>query len=118
MFVALLKKPTIKIAIKYKIIRLCNVYGTGDINCSAKKNALQYLTNEVVSNRNINLYSGGENIRDFLHVDDVCNAIDLCISKSDYNDIINVGSGIPYKFKDFNFYPLKRISQRILWETN
>ena len=84
--------------IKYRIFRLCNVYGTNATKVSVKRNALQHLTEEVVNNRDINLYNGGNDIRDFMHVDDVCRAIKLCMEKSELNDIINIGSGIPVKF--------------------
>ena len=90
--------------INYRIFRLCNVYGTGDGKVSIKKNALQYLINEVVHGRDINLYDGGENIRDFMHVDDVCRAMHFCINNSKTNQIINIGSGIPYKFGEIMSY--------------
>jgi nucleoside-diphosphate-sugar epimerase len=35
-----------------------------------------------------------------MHVDDICKAIHLCLSKADYNQIINIGSGIPQNFKE------------------
>ena len=79
---------------KYRILRLSNVYGTGDKKTSKKKNALQYMITEVANNRNINLYEGGTHIRDFMHVDDVCRAIKLCIDKAEINDIINIGTGV------------------------
>lgn len=86
--------------VKYRIFRLCNVYGKGDIHRSKKKNALQYLIDELKDGNDINLYHGGDFIRDYMHVDDVCGAIKLCIEKGPINDIINIGSGVPYKFLD------------------
>jgi nucleoside-diphosphate-sugar epimerase len=85
--------------IKYRILRLGNVYGKNDKGVSKKKNALQYLINEIKNNKDINLYHGGDFIRDYIHVDDVCRAIYTVLSNNMiYNDIINIGSGIPYKF--------------------
>ena len=43
--------------IKYRIFRLCNVYGVNATKVSIKRNALQYLAGEVVNNRDINLYN-------------------------------------------------------------
>ena len=94
--------------INYRILRLCNVYGTKDQKASKKRNALQYLTTEVVNNRDINLYDAGQNIRDFMHVEDVCRAIHLVIEKNPLNDIINIGSGIPHKFIDLMTYVRKK----------
>jgi len=86
--------------LNYRILRLCNVYGAGDSKASKERNALQYLTGEVVNGRDINLYDGGENIRDFLFIDDVCAAINLAIEDAPLNEIINIGSGNPHKFID------------------
>jgi nucleoside-diphosphate-sugar epimerase len=86
--------------IPYRILRLCNTYGTADKGVSKQKNALQYLINEIKQNKDINLYYDGEFVRDYMYVDDICKAIHLCLSKADYNQIINIGSGIPQNFKE------------------
>jgi nucleoside-diphosphate-sugar epimerase len=86
--------------IKYRIFRLANVIGEGDNKISRKKNALQFLVKEVVNNRDVHLYYGGEVLRDYIYVDDVCDAIKLCIDKAPINQIINIGSGNPYRFLD------------------
>lgn len=86
--------------IKYRIFRLANVLGEKDNKISKKKNALQFLIKEVVNNRDIHLYYGGEVLRDYIGVEDVCRAIKLCIDNALTNDIINIGSGKPYRFLD------------------
>jgi nucleoside-diphosphate-sugar epimerase len=86
--------------IKYRIFRLANVIGEGDKKISNKKNALQFLIKEIVNNRDVPLYYGGEVLRDYIHVEDVCSALKLCMDKSPPNQIINIGSGKPYKFLD------------------
>lgn len=86
--------------IKYRIFRLANVIGEGDNKISNKKNALQFLIKEAVHNKTLPLYYGGEVLRDYIYVDDVCNAIKICLDKAPTNEIINIGSGIPYRFID------------------
>ena len=86
--------------IKYRILRLSNVLGEGDTKISRKKNALQFLIREAVNNRDIHLYYGGEVIRDYIYVDDVCRALKICVDTAPVNQIINIGSGKPYKFLD------------------
>jgi len=86
--------------IKYRIFRLSNVLGTGDNKISKKKNALQFMIKEIVAGNDIHLYYNGEVLRDYIHVEDVCSAIKLCIDKSPANQIINIGSGTPFKFGD------------------
>lgn len=93
--------------IKYRILRLCNVYGKTDDGVSKQKNALQYLINELKLNNEIKLYYDGDFIRDYMHVDDVCRAIYFCMTKSDVNQIINIGSGKPQKFRDLIDFVIK-----------
>ena len=94
--------------LNYRILRLCNVYGAQDKKASAKKNALQFLVSEVANHQDINLYDRGENVRDFMHVEDVCRAIRLAIKKLPLNQIINVGSGKPHKMIDLMEYVKKQ----------
>jgi len=93
--------------IKYRILRLCNVYGPSDGGVSKQKNALQYLINEIKSNNEIKLYYDGDFIRDYMHVDDVCKAIYSVLYRAEYNQIINIGSGIPQKFRDIIDFVIK-----------
>lgn len=86
--------------IKYRIFRLANVLGEGDKKISKKKNALQFLIKEIVNNKDVHLYYGGEVLRDYMYVEDVCAAIKLCIDTAPTNQIINIGSGKPYRFID------------------
>jgi len=91
--------------IKYRILRLCNVYSDYDKKSSKQRNALQYLITEVVKGNDINLYDQGQTIRDFLHVKDICRAIKLAIdSDNTINNVINIGSGVPTKFIDVMNY--------------
>lgn len=85
--------------LKYRILRLGNVVGRGDATASAKKNALQYLINEMKAGRPIELYEDGNFNRDMIHVDDCCEAINLvCETGGDYNTIYNIGNGYPVHF--------------------
>jgi nucleoside-diphosphate-sugar epimerase len=85
--------------INYRIFRLCNVFGPNDFGVSKKKNALQFLINQLKSNNDVNLYLDGKFYRDYMHVSDVCRAIDLCLEKAPLNEIINIGSGEKLEFK-------------------
>ena len=85
--------------VKYRIIRLCNVLGKGDKGTSKKKNAVTWMINQLKENKPINLYNDGLVYRDFLHVDDVCQAINLICNKGKFNEIYNVSSGKPTKIK-------------------
>lgn len=84
--------------INYRILRLANIYGKTD-RASSKKNALQFLINKIKNNEDVNLYYDGYFLRDYMHVDDACEAIKLVLDKQDLNSIINIGSGVPQIFR-------------------
>lgn len=86
--------------IKYRILRFANVLGPGDKHVSKKKNALTYLLRNIKNNEDINLYDDGNFYRDYIHVKDVCDAINLVIEKGELNQIYNIGTGVPVLFKD------------------
>ena len=90
--------------LKYRILRLCNVFGPGDSRASKKRNALQYLIERVVKNKDINLYHNGEVTRDFMYVVDVCRAINLIVKSGPLNTIMNIGSGLGISFKEIMTY--------------
>jgi len=85
--------------ILYRIFRLANVFGEGD-KFSEKKNALQYLINEMENDRDIYLYNDGYFYRDYIHVDDVCKMLYKGMEILPVNEIYNVGSGRPILFRD------------------
>lgn len=75
----------------YRILRLCNVLGN-DPRANKQKNALEHLLRLVVHGETVPIYEG-TNFRNFLHVNDVCRAIHLCLSRDDtLNGIINIGA--------------------------
>jgi nucleoside-diphosphate-sugar epimerase len=86
--------------INYRIFRLCNVYGGTDLSASKKKNALHFLVDELKHHRKINLYYDGEFYRDYLHLDDICRGIELCLDSAPKDTIYNIGSGEKICFKD------------------
>ena len=98
--------------IKYRIFRLANVLGEGDLKISRKKNALQFLIKELINNRDLHLYYNGEVIRDYIYIDDVCNAINLCMQTAPTNQIINIGSGSPLKFLDIIEKAIEKTSSK------
>ena len=80
---------------KYRILRLCNVMGPSDRKANRKKNAIQWMINELKADRDVKMYDNGSHCRDIMHVDDVCRAIKLVIDAGNYNETYNIGSGKP-----------------------
>ena len=98
--------------VKYRIIRLCNVLGKGDKSASKKKNAITWMINQLKENKPISLYKGGLIKRDIMHVNDVCNAIDLICRSGSKNETYNVSSGEPTKIIDIINIAYKLINSK------
>jgi len=84
--------------VKYRIFRLANVYGN-DKNRSIKKNVLGYIIDKLKCDEEVSLYNYGRFKRDFIFVDDVCDAINFLIKRSNFNEIYNIGTGVITEFK-------------------
>lgn len=94
--------------INYRILRLANVIGPGDKGVSVKKNALTYLLRRIKNSEDIELYDNGDFTRDYIHVKDACDAIQLILEKGEMNTIYNVGTGELCRFADAIQYIISR----------
>lgn len=88
---------------KYRIMRLCNIVGRGD-RCSAKKNALQNMFYMMSVGEKISLYDKGLPTRDIMHVNDACNAIQICASHGLTGEIYNISNSDPASIGDIARY--------------
>jgi nucleoside-diphosphate-sugar epimerase len=85
--------------IKYRILRIGNVYGL-DKTISPGKNVLGYMIGLLKENKDIKLYGGGEFLKDYMFVEDICRAIKLILEWGSVNEVYNIASGISMTFKD------------------
>ncbi len=97
--------------VKYRIFRLANVYGK-DKNCSFKKNVLGYIINQLKNDEDVNLYNEGKFKRDFIYVDDVCDAFHQLMNHSETNQVYNIGTGVVTEFKDAVEYSKKILNSK------
>jgi nucleoside-diphosphate-sugar epimerase len=95
--------------IKYRILRFANVLGLNDTKVSSKKNALTYLINRLKKGHDIELNDNGNFIRDYIHVSDLCRAINLIITSGELNAIYNVGNQESTNFGDAIRYAKSKI---------
>tara|TARA_B100002019_G_scaffold78860_1_gene68096 strand:- start:2520 stop:3347 length:828 start_codon:yes stop_codon:yes gene_type:complete len=84
--------------IKYRILRIGNVYGL-DKTVAPGKNVLGYMISLLKKNKQIKLFDGGDYLKDYMSVNDVCRAIDLVIEKGEVNEIYNIASGTSQSFR-------------------
>ena len=85
--------------VKYRIMRIANVYGD-DKTVSAKKNVLKFLIGLMKENKDLVLYDDGMQLRDYMHVGDICRAMKLVMEKGEINSIYNIVTGNPLPFKN------------------
>lgn len=96
--------------INYRILRLTNIIGKSDNKVSKKKNAIQYMINLLKSDEDVFLYDNGDNIRDYMHVDDACRAIKCVIDNGPMNQITNISNSEPKKIKEIIFYAKEKLN--------
>jgi UDP-glucose 4-epimerase len=76
-------------------IRIFSAYGNG-----LKKQIFWDLYNKFSVNSTVELFGTGYETRDFIHVEDVINAIFLVVKNSSFNaDVINIANGEEYSIK-------------------
>ena len=85
--------------VKYRILRIANVYGD-DKTVSAKKNVLKFLIGLMKEDKDLVLYDDGMQLRDYMHVGDICRAMKLVMEKGEINSIYNIVTGNPLPFKN------------------
>lgn len=85
---------------KYRILRLCNIYGPGDGGVSKQKNALQFLVQQLKAGEDVKLYYDGHFYREYMHVSDAARAIDLVLRTGAANEVFNIGCGEKILFRD------------------
>ena len=86
--------------INYISLRLFNVYGTRSRTNSAYGAAIGVFLKQKLEKKPFTIVGNGKQKRDFVYVQDVCNAFYLSIKKKVKNQIFNVGSSNPKSVND------------------
>jgi len=74
------------------ILRVSNMYGEGQ-DCDRPLGAVAHFTNRAVNGIPIEIWGDGKTTRDYIHVDDVVNAISSAVSYTGAERLFNIGSG-------------------------
>jgi len=74
------------------VLRVSNLYGESQ-DCSRPLGAIAHFTNRAVRGIPIEIWGDGTTTRDYVHVDDVANALLKCISYDGAERLFNIGSG-------------------------
>ncbi len=87
-------------------LRYFNTYGPGEIHKGHMASVAYHLNNQLLDNSKVRLFEGsdgyaaGEQLRDFIHVDDVVSINLWFMQRSQHSGIFNVGTGISRSFND------------------
>ena len=97
---------------RYRIMRLTNIIGETATDVSIKRNALQYLIGTLFEGGEINLYNNGSDVRDFMHVEDACRAMMLCMKNAPLGETINISNSDPHSIGDVVRYARSMMGER------
>ncbi|CAF1101936.1 unnamed protein product [Adineta steineri] len=89
----------------YCIIRLCNVYGPRQ---HIEKVIPTFITN-VLQGEKLKIHGDGKQIRHYLYVDDVINAVDIILNKGKPKMIYNIGTSNELNVLDIAKYILEKL---------
>lgn len=105
--------------IKWASLRLCNVYGPYEEYKGRRMSYLGNMLDKMLNNQPVELFEGGEQKRDWVFVEDVCQAFRKACYTSQ-SGIFNIGSGQSISFKDlFELLAINtKYTQPIKWIPN
>ncbi len=77
----------------FLIIRASNPFGRNRIQQKNNQGVIEVFLNKFIAGKEITIWGEGNQIRDFIYIEDLISAIFLLLEKKIKNKIINVGSG-------------------------
>ena len=78
--------------LKYLILRPSNPYGHGQ-NIHARQGLIAVAMGKILAAEPIEVWGNGSNIRDYIYIDDLAEAVVQLLEKNVYNTTVNIGSG-------------------------
>jgi len=78
--------------LEYVIVRPSNVYGKLQ-NIDETQGFIEVAIGKILDNKTIEIWGSGKQTRDFIHISDVCTAINKIVSQGISNKIINIACG-------------------------
>jgi len=85
--------------VDYLIFRISNLYGPGQVP-NAAQGIIANVISKLLSGKPVTVFGKGENVRDYVYVQDVVKAFILGIERGLKNDIFNIGTGKGHSIKD------------------
>jgi UDP-glucose 4-epimerase len=74
------------------VLRISNPYGI-ILPTNRKQGLIGVVLNRIIHNQPVEIYGNPNNMRDYVHLDDLCFAFEKCLISNKNFDIFNIGSG-------------------------
>lgn len=88
-----------KYNLNYLIIRPSNPYGFGQ-RIDGKQGLISTILGKVLNDETLEIWGDGEDVRDYLFIDDFVIAVDKLIKREIMNTCVNIGSGVGYSVNE------------------
>lgn len=85
--------------LSYQTVRLSNPYGFMK-NSKRMQGLIPILVDRIIQEELITIWGDGNNIRDYIFIDDVIDAIEAILKYEGKDNIFNIGSGIGYSIHE------------------
>jgi len=85
--------------LRFLILRPSNPFGPGQA-IHANQGLIAVAIGKILADEPIEIWGDGNSIRDYIYIDDLCEAFFQLIDKNVENNIINIGSGFGYSIND------------------
>jgi UDP-glucose 4-epimerase len=81
------------------VLRISNPYGT--LLPSARRQGLIGVAlSQIINDQPVNIYGSPENVRDYIHLEDMSRIFEVCLEKRNGFEIFNVGTGVGHSVND------------------
>ncbi|WP_422658511.1 NAD-dependent epimerase/dehydratase family protein [Paenibacillus sp. EC2-1] len=95
--------------LRYQTVRLSNPYGF--MSTSGRMQGLiPIMLNRILHGEPITMWGDGENIRDYIFIDDVVDAIEAVLNYEGKENIFNVGTGVGYSNNEILNLVIEKLS--------
>ncbi|CAM4490277.1 NAD-dependent epimerase/dehydratase family protein [Paenibacillus macerans] len=95
--------------LRYQTVRLSNPYGFMS-NSGRMQGLIPIIVNRVLHGEPITIWGDGENIRDYIFIDDVVDAIAAVLNYEGDENIFNVGTGVGYSINEILNLVIEKLS--------
>jgi UDP-glucose 4-epimerase len=85
------------------ILRPSNIYGPGQMP-NTGQGFISTALSSIYQSKAVTLYGDGTNVRDYLYIDDLVNAVELIINLGRVGEIYNIGSGVGVSLNEILIY--------------